>query len=283
MNDNIGLRVHRVSRHFKGLSAVDDVSFTLRPGEILALIGPNGAGKSTLLQLISGVDRISGGSIFLNGTRIDRLGPSYVARLGIGRTFQTSRVFPMLTVAESVGMGAQAAMLSVRPGGRMVGACFELLANAFSLSSWKKRLARREAVVKDALNLFGDRLSSKRAGYAYSLSYANRRRLETARVLAGKPQYLLLDEPTAGMNPTETAELAALLLQLRQIQPELAVMVVEHKLSFVRSVADRIIVLNHGRILTQGEPNAVLDSEKVVEAYLGRSGNTLREAEAHLG
>jgi branched-chain amino acid transport system ATP-binding protein len=283
MSDNTGLRVQRVSRNFMGLSAVDDVSFTLRPGEILALVGPNGAGKSTLLQLISGVDRISSGRIFLNGTRIDRLGPSLVARLGIGRTFQTSRVFPMLTVAESIGLGAQADTLRVRPGGRMVSACFELLANAFSFPSWKKRLALRDARVSEALNLFGDRLASCRDSYAYGLSYANRRRLEMARVLAGKPRYLLLDEPAAGMNPAETAELAALLLKLLRIRPELAVLVVEHKLSFVRTVADRIIVLNHGRILAQGEPNAVLDSEEVVDAYLGRGNNTHQQTEARLG
>jgi branched-chain amino acid transport system ATP-binding protein len=141
--------------------------------------------------------------------------------------------------------------------------------------AWKRRLARQADAATETAALFGDRLLSKWNAPAYSLSYANRRRLEIARVLAGRPKYLLLDEPAAGMNPVETAELAELLLELRRQRPELAILVVEHKLSLVRRVADRVVVLNRGRMLADGAPNAVLDFPEVVEAYLGRGRRPL--------
>lgn len=278
-----GLAVQDVSRHFSGVTAVDGVSLALEPGETLALVGPNGAGKSTLIQLISGVDRISSGRIFLNGRRIDRLPPERIARLGVGRSFQTSRVFPALSVWDSVMLGTQANLLSGGHGKILANAAHEVLAIMFNTSGWRRRIERQEAIARETLQLFGDRLWPRKDQPAFSLSYANRRRLEIARVLAGQPDFLLLDEPAAGMNPTETGELTELLLALRRMRPNLGILVVEHKLSLVRKVADRVIVLNQGRVLAQGDPDHALDHPEVVEAYLGRQRRRPNSSDAHLG
>ena len=277
------LRLENVSRHYAGVKAVDDVSLALPPGETLALVGPNGAGKSTLIQLISGVAGLSSGRIWLDGKRIDKLPPERIARLGVGRSFQTSRVFPALSVWDSVMLGTQARLLGSGQRGWLKDPFTELMASLLSTPAWRRRQAEQEDVVRDILQLFGDRLWPRRNQAAYSLSYANRRRLEIARVLAGRPDYLLLDEPAAGMNPTETAELTELLLQLRRLQPNLGILVVEHKLSLVRQVADRVIVLNQGQILTEGSPDAALDHPDVVEAYLGRVRARPVSSDAHLG
>jgi len=278
------LRLENVSRHYDGVKAVDDVSLSLPPGETLALVGPNGAGKSTLIQLISGVASLTSGRIWLEDRRIDKLPPERIARLGIGRSFQTSRVFPALTVWDSVMLGTQARLLAEeRASGRLKDPFSELFASLLGTASWRRRLQAQEAVVQDILQLFGERLWPRRHQPAYTLSYANRRRLEIARVLAGQPDYLLLDEPAAGMNPTETAELTELLLQLRRLHPQLGILVVEHKLSLVRQVADRVIVLNQGQILAEGDPDAALDHPEVVEAYLGRVRTRPVSSDAHLG
>ena len=284
MNQSVrALRLESVSRHYDGVKAVDDVSLTLPPGETLALVGPNGAGKSTLIQLISGVAGLTSGRIWLDGKRIDKLPPERIARLGVGRSFQTSRVFPALTVWDSVMLGTQARLLGAGERGWLKDPFSELMASLLPTPSWRRRMAEQEDVVRDILQLFGDRLWPRRDQPAYSLSYANRRRLEIARVLAGRPDYLLLDEPAAGMNPTETAELTELLLQLRRLHPGLGILVVEHKLSLVRQVADRVIVLNQGRILAEGGPDEALDHPEVVEAYLGRVRARPVSSDAHLG
>ena len=265
-----GLFLENVARHFSGVKAVDGVTVRLAPGETLALVGPNGAGKSTLLQLATGVDRITSGRIWLDGRRIDGLSAERIARLGVGRSFQTSRVFPALTVWQSTLLGVQARLLR-GTGSRMANPLHEIAGALLGLKGWRQREAEQEAIVRDTLQLFGDRLWPRRDQPAYTLSYANRRRLEIARVLAARPDYLLLDEPAAGMNPTETAELTDLVLELRRLRPALGILVVEHKLSLVRRVADRVMVLNHGRMLAEGTPEAALDHPEVVEAYLGRS------------
>src|SRR5690606_7644317 len=277
-----GIHVQGVSRHFDGVKAVDDVSFSLAPGETLALVGPNGAGKSTLIQLISGIERLSGGHIMVDGRRVDRMPPERIARLGVGRSFQTSRVFPALSVWDSVMLGTQVHLLN-GSGGRLSNPIYEVMATLLGLAGWRKRIGIQEAIARESLQLFGDRLWPRRDQPAFSLSYANRRRLEIARVLAGQPNYLLLDEPAAGMNPTETGELTKLLLELRRMRPELGILVVEHKLSLVRSVADRVIVLNQGKVLAQGDPDHALDHPEVVEAYLGRVRTRPVSSDAHLG
>ena len=282
MTQQAGFVVEGVSRHFAGVKAVNEVSFQLAPGETLALVGPNGAGKSTLIQLLSGVDRVTSGRFYLNGQRIDRLAPERIARLGVGRSFQTSRVFPALSVWDSVMLGTQAALLR-QPGGGLLNPVSEVWRTLWKNTRWRERNAKREAVAHDALALFGDRLLPRRDAPAFSLSYANRRRLEIARVLAGEPDYLLLDEPAAGMNPTETAELTELIAVLRRHRPTLGILVVEHKLSLVRRVADRVVVLNQGQVLVQDTPERALDHPAVIEAYLGRQRTRPVESDAHLG
>ncbi|QWF47878.1 ABC transporter ATP-binding protein [Bordetella hinzii] len=277
-----GLRVEGLSRHFSGVKAVDEVSFDLRRGQAVALVGPNGAGKSTLIQLLSGIERPSAGQVWLDGRRIDGQPPERIARLGLGRSFQTSRVFPALTVWDSVRLGTQARLLRAR-GPRLRDPLTEVLGELGLLPGWRQRREEADALAEAALKRFGDRLWPRRDQPAFSLSYANRRRLEIARVLAARPRYLLLDEPAAGMNPSETAELTDILLALRAEQPELGILVVEHKLSLVRRIADHVIVLNQGRILATGEPAHALDQPAVVEAYLGRTRARPVQSDAHLG
>ncbi|MEK7945483.1 ABC transporter ATP-binding protein [Pigmentiphaga sp. YJ18] len=278
-----GLRVERLSRHFRGVKAVDDVSFTVGPGQTVALVGPNGAGKSTLIQLLSGVEKPSSGHVFLDGRRIDGLAPERIARLGLGRSFQTSRVFPALSVWDSVMLGTQAGLLGRTGSARLVDPLTEIAGELLGLPAWRRRRAQAQERARAALQRFGERLWPRRDQPAYSLSYANRRRLELARVLAARPRFVLFDEPAAGMNPSETAELTDLLLALRAEQPQLGILVVEHKLSLVRRIADHAIVLNQGRILATGTPAEALDHPEVVEAYLGRARRRPVNSDAHLG
>lgn len=276
-----GIRADGVSRAFGGLKAVDRVSLHLRPGETVAIVGPNGAGKSTLVQLLSGVERPDSGTVAVDGRRSDRLPPERIARLGVGRSFQTSRVFPALTVRESVLVGTHPALL--RQGAGLIDPVSETLGALLRLPFWRRRVAAQEAAAEAALKRFGDRLWPRRDQPAFSLSYANRRRLEIARLLAAGPRYLLLDEPSAGMNPTETEELTDLLVDLRRTDPALGLLVIEHKLSLVRRVADRVVVLNQGRVLVEDTPDRALDHPEVVEAYLGPPRAGRRFADAHHG
>ncbi|GAA0514001.1 ABC transporter ATP-binding protein [Pigmentiphaga daeguensis] len=275
--------MERLSRHFRGVKAVDDVSFAVAPGQTVALVGPNGAGKSTLIQLLSGVEKPSSGHVFLDGRRIDGLAPERIARLGLGRSFQTSRVFPALSVWDSVMLGTQAGLLGRAGSARLVDPLTEIAGELLGLPAWRRRRAEAEERARAALQRFGERLWPRRDQPAYSLSYANRRRLELARVLAARPRFVLFDEPAAGMNPSETAELTDLLLALRAEQPQLGILVVEHKLSLVRRIADQAIVLNQGRILATGTPAEALDHPEVVEAYLGRARRRPVNSDAHLG
>ena len=275
--------MERLSRHFRGVKAVDDVSFAVTPGQTVALVGPNGAGKSTLIQLLSGVEKPSSGHVFLDGRRIDGLAPEHIARLGLGRSFQTSRVFPALSVWDSVMLGTQAGLLGRAGSARLVDPLTEIAGELLGLPAWRRRRAEAEERARAALQRFGERLWPRRDQPAYSLSYANRRRLELARVLAARPRFVLFDEPAAGMNPSETAELTDLLLALRAEQPQLGILVVEHKLSLVRRIADQAIVLNQGRILATGTPAEALDHPEVVEAYLGRARRRPVNSDAHLG
>lgn len=274
-----GIVVENVARVFGGLRAVDGVSLSLARGETIAIVGPNGAGKSTLIQLISGVDRADSGTIHVDGVRTDRLPADRIARLGVGRSFQTSRVFPALTVWDSVLVGVQARLIET-PSGRLVDPVSESVGALLGLPFWRRRVKAQEAAAEAALKLFGDRLWPRRHQAALSLSYANRRRLEIARLLASKPRYLLLDEPSAGMNPTETEELTHLIQDLRRTHPAMGLLVIEHKLSMVRRIADRVIVLNQGRVLVEDTPDHALDHPDVVEAYLGkpRSGTDFEDA-----
>lgn len=264
------LAVNGLKRRFGGVVAADDVTFSVPTGQFLAVVGPNGAGKSTLIQIITGFVRPQSGSVRLGDRDLTALAPERIAALGISRTFQTSRVFPSLSVRESVMVGAQADLVGGGRLPRFAGPMRELSAVLLGGRAYRERLAALEAEAESVLKLFGERLWPRRDEPAYSLSYANRRRLEIARALVSRPDVLLLDEPAAGMNPTETDELTEVIAELHRQRPELIILMVEHKLQVVRRLASRCIVMNMGAVLVDATPDEALENPSVVEAYLGR-------------
>lgn len=263
------LSLTNLTRRFGGVVAANAVTFDVARGEFVAVVGPNGAGKSTLLQMISGVIRPQDGIIKLGGREITRLKPEAIAALGLARTFQTSRVFPALPVWDSVMVGTQAGLIGGGRSPKRFGALHEMAAVLLRLPAYRHRLAELEAQAEEVMKLFGNRLWPRRAEPAYSLSYANRRRLEIARALVSRPDILLLDEPAAGMNPTETDELTVVIAELRARRPELTIVMVEHKLQVVRRLAARCIVMNLGSVIVDERPEQALQDERVIEAYLG--------------
>ena len=268
-NQNGTLTISKVSRRFGGVIAANELDFTIQKGEFLAVVGPNGAGKSTLLQMISGVIRPNEGEIRLGNRRIDTLRPEAINALGISRTFQTSRVFPMLTIADSIMVGTQVGLIGGGRTPRQYGPVTELIAALLRLPSYRARVAAAESRVNEVMEMFGDRLLPRRNEQAFSLSYANRRRLEIARALVQDPDILLLDEPAAGMNPTETDELTEVLAELRKSRPDMTIVMVEHKLQVVRQLAERCIVMAQGTAIVDDTPAGALEDPRVIEAYLG--------------
>ncbi len=264
------LVVDRVSKRFGGVAAVDQLSVSVSPGELMAVVGPNGAGKSTLFQLINGVIRPDSGTIRLNGHMLTGRAPEAIAALGVGRTFQTSRVFPALSVWDSVRVGQTVSLIGGSPARRRFDPVTEIAVALLRPGGLKRRERALDEQAEATLKLFGDRLWPRRHDRADSLSYANRRRLEIARALVDRPSLLLLDEPTAGMNPTETNELADLIGRLHAEHGEMSVILVEHKLDVVRNLASHVLVMDRGGRLAEGSPDDVLADPHVVEAYLGR-------------
>jgi branched-chain amino acid transport system ATP-binding protein len=251
------LELEGVSKRFGGLSVISDLGLHADEGEVLSVIGPNGAGKTTLFNLITGVYRPDAGAIRLDGRSLVGLEPHAITRLGVARTFQTVRLFLNMTVKENV-MAAAYGHTRVRP--------------------WQSVLrtpaARREErevaeLAEQQLAFFGSRLIGYRHHQpAYSLSYANRRRLEIARAMATRPRILLLDEPAAGMNPAETHEMTELIGRLRD-QGGYTILVIEHDMHVVAGVSDRVIALDHGTKISEGPFQRVASDPRVIEAYLG--------------
>ncbi len=270
LNHEHALTIDRLTRRFGGITAVDSVSMVVRPGEVVAMVGPNGAGKSTVLQLISALLAPDSGSVHLGTDQLTGRTPEEIAALGVARAFQTSRVFPVLSVWDSVRVAGIPALIGGGRFGHRIPAFLELAAVLFGTRRHRARVAELDRRTAEVLELFGERLLPRRDDTAQSLSYANRRRLELARALVADPYVLLLDEPTAGMNPTETEELVRLLQVLHHRRPELAILVVEHKMNVVRALADRAVVMDHGSVIAEGPPQEVLQNELVIEAYLGR-------------
>lgn len=278
------LEVVQLERHFEGLKAVDGISFTVAPREVVSIIGPNGSGKTTTLNLVTGTIRPNGGSIVLDGTRIDRADTARIAEHGIARTFQNGRVFATLSVADNIEVGIHSTLRASRPFRRVphvfllrwVPMLGELFVAIVGTPASRRERTHIDAIVSSEIDRFEARLGPRRNDPAYSLSYANRRRTEIARALALAPKLLVLDEPTAGMNQSETAEVLAQLLDLKAEGQ--AILLVEHKLDLVMSVSDRIIVMDGGRIIAEGRPEQIRSNPAVIEAYLGRRRG-LEEAE----
>ena len=252
------LEITGLEKTFGGLKALDGVDFTIDEGEIVSVIGPNGAGKTSFFNVISGMFPPDGGRIIFDGTDLAGHEPFEITARGIARTFQNVRLFPNMTVLENV----------------MVGQHCRTKAGLFGAIFTTPRQRREEKMIEDKakaiLDFFGSRLAGYRHDqFAYVLSYANRRRLEIARAMATEPRLLLLDEPTAGMNPKETVELTELIGQLRSVMG-FTVVVIEHDMKVVRDVSDRVVVLDHGVKLAEGSYDEISSNEAVIEAYLGR-------------
>jgi branched-chain amino acid transport system ATP-binding protein len=233
------LEIVGVSKRFRGLLAVDNVSFCVPQGSIFAIIGPNGAGKTTLFNLIAGVFAPDGGTIVFDGRRIDGLPPDRVCRCGLVRTFQLVRPFPALTVEDNVIVGA---MLQQREA--------------------RRARARAHAVLQ-ALDLF-----DKRRQTASALTLPDRKRLEVARALATDPKFLLLDEVMAGLRPAETDRMVAILKDINR-RTGLTILLIEHVMRAVMALATHVLVLHHGAAIAQGAPEAVVREPAVVASYLG--------------
>jgi len=246
-----------VSLSFGGLKVVDNLDMHVDEGEIVSVIGPNGAGKTTLFNLITGIYEPQSGEIVFDGKSIVGLEPHRISRRGISRTFQTLRLFLNLSVKENVMAAAY--------GHTKAGAFRSMLRTP----GMRREEREIEELARQRLSFFGERLMGYRWDQpAYSLSYANRRRLEIARATATNPRMLLLDEPAAGMNPKETHEITELIAKLRE-DGGYTILVIEHDMHVVEGISDRVVALDHGVKIAEGSFEAVATNEKVVEAYLG--------------
>ncbi|MEA4892126.1 MAG: ABC transporter ATP-binding protein [Peptococcaceae bacterium] len=248
------LEVNNVSKVFGGLSAVTNLKMTIQEGELIGLIGPNGAGKTTIFNLFTGVYPATTGQILFDGHNLEGKKPSAINRLGMARTFQNIRLFSDLTVLDNVRIAYHS---HVRYG----------LASAIlrAGSFYREEEEMTEKAVK-LLEIFS--LDHKKDEIAKNLPYGEQRCLEIARAMASQPKFLLLDEPAAGMNPQETMELMNLIRWIRN-QFKLTILLIEHDMSLVMGCCERIYVLEYGRIIAQGDPEAIKTNPKVIEAYLG--------------
>ncbi|MDA9546343.1 MULTISPECIES: ABC transporter ATP-binding protein [Bradyrhizobium] len=272
------LSLRGLTRRFGGLTAVDTIDLDLAKGELISIIGPNGAGKTTLFNLVTGLDRPDAGTVSFEGQDITGLSPERLAAEGIARTFQLGRVFGNLSVMDNVLIGAHTRLRAVKPAVPVIGPLLELGLALLRPSRVRAEEERLREEVKAILARFGERLLPRIDQPAYSLSYANRRRVEIARALALKPRLLLLDEPTAGMNPTETAEMQGLVAELKA--EGLTILLIEHKLEMVMRLSDRVIVMDEGKKIAEGPGEQVRTDPKVIEAYLGHGLSGAAEQES---
>ncbi|PMS32209.1 amino acid/amide ABC transporter ATP-binding protein 1 (HAAT family) [Trinickia symbiotica] len=259
--------VRRVTRRFGGLTAVNEISLNVSAGECVSVIGPNGAGKSTLFNLLAGTDRPDDGIVRFVGEDVTGYTPDEFARRGVARTFQHGRVFGNLSVLDNVLIGAHSRLAIARHGLPLIGAIVEVFRALVPGAALRDEDERLRDEAKHVLARFGTRLLPRIDAPAHSLSYANRRRVEIARALMLHPRILLLDEPTAGMNESETAEMQEFMLELKR--GGLTILLIEHKLDLVMRLSDRVIVLDDGKKIVSGLPEEVRNNPLVIEAYLG--------------
>jgi branched-chain amino acid transport system ATP-binding protein len=254
------LELAGVSKSFGGLQVIDDLDLVVNEREIVSVIGPNGAGKTTLFNLITGLYRPDAGRILLDGADLVGLPAHKITKLGVARTFQTLRLFLNMTVKENV--------MASQYGRTKVG----VLRSIVRTPGARREEREIHRLAEEKLAFFGQRLMGYRWDQpAYSLSYANRRRLEIARAMATEPRVLLLDEPAAGMNPVETHEITELIGKLRD-DGGYTIVVIEHDMHVVEGISDRVVALDYGVKIAEGAFEAVATDERVVEAYLGLRG-----------
>jgi branched-chain amino acid transport system ATP-binding protein len=251
------LELKGVSLSFGGLRCVSSLDLEVKEGEIVSLIGPNGAGKTTVFNLVTGIYEPDGGAIVLDGRHIAGLPPHRINQLGVARTFQTLRLFLNMSVKDNVMAAAY---------GRTKAGPFRAILRTPGMRREEREI---QHLAEERLAFFGERLMGYRWNQpAYSLSYANRRRLEIARATATQPKLLLLDEPAAGMNPVETHEITELIGQLRD-EGGYTILVIEHDMHVVEGISDRVVALDHGVKIAEGSFETVATDPRVVEAYLG--------------
>ncbi|HGR3791980.1 TPA: ABC transporter ATP-binding protein [Streptococcus pneumoniae] len=248
------LEVKQLTKHFGGLTAVGDVTLELNEGELVGLIGPNGAGKTTLFNLLTGVYEPSEGTVTLDGHLLNGKSPYKIASLRLGRTFQNIRLFKDLTVLDNV-------LIAFGNHHKQ-----HVFTSFLRLPAFYKSEKELKAKALELLKIFD--LDGDAETLAKNLSYGQQRRLEIVRALATEPKILFLDEPAAGMNPQETAELTELIRRIKD-EFKITIMLIEHDMNLVMEVTERIYVLEYGRLIAQGTPDEIKTNKRVIEAYLG--------------
>lgn len=248
------LELKNISKNFGGVIAITPTNFGVKEKEIFGLIGPNGAGKTTMFNIITGAYEPSSGEVIFNGQNINKIKPYQRVKLGIARTFQNIRLFNSLSVLDNVLIGLS------------VGIKYTVAEALFHVGRYTKseKLAKQRALdILDELGIvkFADE-------YAASLSYGNQRKVEIARALATEPKLLLLDEPVAGMNQSETDELAELMLDLKN-RKDLSILLIEHDMKFINRMCERVLVLDYGKVIFEGKPAQAIEDKEVINAYLG--------------
>ncbi len=251
--ENVGIR-------FGGLKAVDGFNIDIKEGELMGLIGPNGAGKTTVFNMITGVYEPTEGEILLNGQSIGGKNAHKIVEMGIARTFQNIRLFGYLSVLDNVKVACNKDMN------------YSILQGMFRGKKYWKEEQETTVYAMEILKIFGlDRFQNFSAN---ALSYGQQRKLEIARAMATKPSLLLLDEPAAGMNPTETEELMDTIKLIRD-KFNITILLIEHDMKLVLGICEKLMVLNYGQVLDEGDPMTVINNPKVVEAYLGTGGDSI--------